>query len=202
MLISQLDVVNGCLATMGEAPLNSLDDDHSYKAAALAYLQEMSLTEQGPGFWFNAEEIILVPDANSKFIYVPQDAIALRPDRKLTHPFAQRGRRLYDTGKNTYEWDNGVFVTVVRALDFEDLPFHAANLVRYSAILRFQSEYDGDNARFQQIGGQFARAKAELTAENTRNYKPNLLARRSAQSIMARVRPQMRFAGPFIPTHL
>ena len=198
MLISQLEVVNGCLATMGEVPLNTLEDDHTYKAAALNYLNEVTLMEQEPGWWFNSEYTQLVPDATSGYIYIPQDAISVKPIHKITPPFAQRGNRLYNTWANSYVWDGNVWVDIVRALTFDNLPYHAADKVRWGTIMRFQREYDGDTVRYQQLSQDYSRSTTSLVAEDTRNKRPNLLLNPSNQSKMARISPMTRYQ-PYLP---
>lgn len=180
MFLTKLDVVNACLATMGEAPLNTLEDDHSYKAAALSILDQTNRIEQKRGWWFNSEYVKLIPDASSKFIYVPLDALAIKTiDRWYTPPYAQRGKRLYNVEKNNYEWDAALTVDLVRLLSFEDCPFHAADVIGYGTVMRFQREFDGDSGRYMQLSQDYARARAELGAENTRNKRPNLLATNS-----------------------
>ena len=199
MFLSELDVVNACLATMGETPLNTLEDDHSHKAAALEQLAQTSKIEQKRGWWFNSEYIVLEPDV-SKFIYLPLDALAVKTvDRWNVPLFAQRGRRLYNLGKNTYEWTQSLRVDLVRLLSFEDLPFHAADVVGYGAVIRFQRSFDGDTTKYQQISQDYARARLELNAEETRNRRPNLLATASNQSKMGMIGGAYRNRLPYTP---
>lgn len=186
MFITKLDVVNGCLATMGESPLNTLEDDHSYKAAALNYLDQVNRIEQKKGWWFNSEYVELTPDVNSTYIYVPQDALAIKTiNRWYTPLYVQRGTRLYNVTKNNYEWDQKFWVDLVRLLAFEELPFHAADVVQFGTIMRFQREFDGDTTRYNQLTQDYARARSELASEDVRNKRPNLL---STQSNMAKMR--------------
>lgn len=188
MFVTELDVVNECLATMGEAPLNSLEDDHTYKTAALAKLAESNKLEQKRGWWFNSEYVELVPDAVSGYIYVPLDALAVKTvDRWYVPRFAQRGSRLYNVTANSYVWDRNVVVDLVRLLSFSDLPFHAADAVGYGTVMRFQRSFDGDGARYNQLSQDYGRARAELVAENTRNRRPNLLATSSNQAKMGHI---------------
>lgn len=189
MFIQTLDVVNSCLATMGEAPLNSLEDDHSFKSAALNYLAQTNKIEQAPGFWFNSEYVHLEPDAVSEYIYIPMDALSIKPVAKVSPVFGQRGKRIYDPGSNSFKWSRGMWVDAVRLLEFEDLPYHMADLVQYGTIMRFQREFDGDTTRYQQLSGDYTRARNELRAEDVRNKRPNLLHRLSAQV-------DMQFIGP------
>lgn len=180
MFVSKLDVVNACLATMGESPLNTLEDDHSYKAAALNYLTQVNRIEQKRGWWFNSEYVELTPDVNSSYIYVPQDALAVKTiDRWYTPLYVQRGSRLYNVAENNYEWPNKFWVDIVRLLAFEELPFHAADVVQFGTVMRFQREFDGDTTRYNQLTQDYSRARAELVAEDVRNRRPNLLATKS-----------------------
>jgi hypothetical protein len=197
VFLSQLEVVNACLATMGETPLNTLEDDHSYKAAALAYLAQANRIEQKRGWWFNSEYVELVPDSTSKYIYIPGDALAVKTiDRWYVPPFAQRGKRLYNISQNSYEWDRNLQLDIVRLLPFDDLPFHAADVVGYGTVMRFQREYDGDTVRYQQLSQDYARARAELVAENTRNRRPNLLATVSNQYKMGLIGGHLEARNP------
>jgi len=175
MYQTKLEVVNGCIATLGEQPLNSLDDEHVYKQAALDYLEASNRRTQKPGLWFNSEFITLQPDATSKYISVPQDAIRIERLPLDVRRFAQRGRRLYNLADNSFMWDYPMQVALVRLIPFEDVPFDGQDAIALTAILRFQMVYDGDNARYQQIDRDRARATTEMRAQNIREMDPNLL---------------------------
>lgn len=176
MLITELEVINGCLATLGETPLNSLDDDHTYKPAAQNFLVDANREMQARGWWFNTETIKLDPDATTKRISIPQDALVTRPIQRITPPHGNRGKYLYDTTNNTLEWESSVYLEVVRCLDFDDLPYTAANLVKYDAITKFQKEYDADAQKLRILAEQRIEARTNCVAEDIRNRKSNLLA--------------------------
>lgn len=202
MFLTDLEVVNACLATMGETPLNTLEDDHAYKAAALSALSNSSKIEQKAGWWFNSEYITLNPDAVSGYIYLPGDALAVKTITRGRPPFAQRGNRLYNKEQNNYVWDKGVAVDLVRLLPFSELPFHASDAVGYGAIIRFQTDFDGDMNRFGQLSVDYRRARAELRAEDTRNMRPNLLATRSNQIKMSFIGgPSQSHRLPYTPNY-
>lgn len=187
MHTTELEVVNACLATMGETPLNTLEDDHSYKAAALSYLAQVNKIEQKVGWWYNSEYILLTPDV-SGYIYVPTDALSIKTiDRMYTPAYAQRGNRLYNVRDNSYEWPSAFWIDLVRLIAFNDLPYHAADLVHYGTVMRFQREFDGDNTRYSQLSQDYSRARMELRAEDTRNRRPNLLATENNIYNMARI---------------
>lgn len=177
MYSTSLEVVNGCIATLGEAPLNSLSDDHTFKASALNYLDASLKTVLKRALWFNTEVIDLQPDLTASYIYIPNDALHVERISELCPPFAQRGRRLYDPVLNRYEWDNPVTVKLVRLLPFEDCPFFAQDVIALSAILRFQREFDGDTTRYGEIQQDLQRAEVELQGQHIREVRANLLNR-------------------------
>jgi len=185
MFVEELEVVNACLATLGEAPLNTLEDDHSYKAAAQAKLKTANLDVQKQGYWFNTEYLTLLPDAVSKYVYLPLDVIEARPMQYRGLSIAQRGRRLYNTMSNTYEFDDSVCVQVVRGLDFADLPYHAAAAVRDEAVLHFQHEFDGDATRYRELFNVRMQSRSQLNAEDVRQRRPNLLNSNTMRRLLA-----------------
>ncbi len=189
MFVTELDVVNACIATLGEAPLVTLEDDHTYKAAAQNYLNKTRLEMLGRGWWFNTEAIYLTPDAISKYVYIPQDALNVRSLEYRGYSLAQRGRRIYNTQHNTYEFLDRVRMVVFRNLPFDDLPHHAQEYVRDRTVLTFQREYDGDGNRTRELAIDAQSSWANLKAEQLRQVKPNLLdrvsVRRAVQSFEA-----------------
>lgn len=193
MYRTKLDVVNACIATMGEAPINALNDEHVYKQPALNMLEGSKHAELKEGLWFNKEVIRLTPDSSSRYIYIPHDTLAVNRSEHHPFTFAQRGRRLYDPIRNRYEWEHPVVVELITDLDFEDLPYVAQDAISLAALLRFQREFDGDQARYQQIDSDRARAAYQLAAQHIREVKPNLL--RPIRTAMA-VRGITRYNAP------
>lgn len=195
MLITELEVVNGCLATMGETPLNSLDEDHTYKPAALNFLTDaLREMQAAPGWWFNTEAVTLDPDAVTHRITIPQDTLTHRPIERVTPPYGVRGKYLYDQTKQTLEWDKAITLELVRCLSFDDLPYLAAVLVKYDAITKFQKEFDADGQKLGILATQRKEARMYLVAEDIRNRRSNLLLNPSSQAAMAAIRQ-----GPGIP---
>lgn len=185
MFISELDVVNDCLASLGEVPLNSLDDEHSFVPAARRHLRLANGREQAKGWWFNRETVTLTPDPQSNFIYIPEDTISVDPSSQWTH-LVQRGRRLYDPAGAGYAIGKQVSVTLLRLIPFEELPPPAAAYISLCAQRDFQKNYDADRMKVEQVLLELADARITLRAEDIRNagvnllYKPSTLARMNA----------------------
>lgn len=182
MFITELDVVNGCLATLGESGLTDMQEDHAYKATALQVLNEEHNRVLARGWWFNQERTYLYPDANSKMIYVPEDIYAVVVEAASGFSVTQMGRRMYDSRRRTYEWNNPLRVRLTRKFPFVDLPYVAAAAIRDAAILKFQSRIDADREVKEEVRMTSRLAWEELCREDSRNQKHNMLYRRGMSS--------------------
>jgi hypothetical protein len=174
-MATQLDVVNDCLAVMGEAPLTTLQEDHEYKAAALNRLASENREIQSKGWWFNMEEVKLVADPTDNRIYLPGDtlAITLACSAKL----AQRGRVLYNLSEGTDKFPAGTTydARLTRLVPYEDLPQTAAAFVGVNVVLWFQNQYDGDQTKTRNLSLLREQRETAVMTEHIRNRKVNLL---------------------------
>ncbi|WP_331694584.1 phage tail protein [Pandoraea sputorum] len=195
--LSQLDVINACLDTMGESPINSIDLDHPLVAAAINKLNTSNTLEQSRGWWFNKDLIELVPDSTTGFIYLPADQINV----ETAYPaVVARGRRLYDRTKSTYDMRPFVSGTggvvqaiVVREIPFADLPMMAQHVVCARTALDFQAAFDGDRDKYNKLGGAYQQAFNVLSAENIRNERINFLNAPSVLSKLRLISPVTRY---------
>lgn len=180
-MMTELDVVNDALATMGEAPLVAIDEDHPLVAGIRRIFKNQCEAIQSEQWYFNKEIITLVPDADSSFIYVPLDTIRCDPVLSTYHgqvgytPIVQRGRRLYNTETNAYEMTEPVKCILIRNIPFADLPSTAQRVISLATSLRFQQNYDADPSRTQQLVLDYNIARGVLMAEHTRNIKANFI---------------------------
>ena len=183
-MLTQIDVVNKCLSTLGEVPLSSLSVPHAFKGAALKELADASRVVQGQGWWFNSEQIRLTPSSDTGEVYLPGDAMKVKfgylgLDDMRYHPhqgqYVQRGRRLYDLVGGTYVITESLPAVVVRELAFEDLPVCIADYVSATAVLKFQSVYDGDNNRRIELSDDLKGARIYANAEQTRQLRHNAI---------------------------
>lgn len=192
MRLTQLDVVNQCLASMGETPLNSVDSDHPFVAAALLKLKTAMTAEQAKGWWFNTDYVTLTPDPNTGFIYPPSDAINVNPHDDGTD-FVIRGRRLYRRYESSYVFTAPVAVWLVREISFDDLPMLATHVIAARTVLDFQDAYDGDAAKYNKLGATYQQVFNTLKAEHIRQEKPNMLRSPAVQEQLRLIRPMSRF---------
>jgi hypothetical protein len=185
--LTELDVVNEMLASLGESPLNTLDEDHPLVPAGQRLLRVASMREQAKSWWFNKELVTLTPDPGTGHITTPADAIRVDPsDPNLA--YVQRGRRLYQTYASAtadkFRFSRPVECWLVRNLLFDDLPPSAQILISCAAVLDFQKAYDADAQKFAQIQLEYRTALTNLNAEHIRNQNVNLLNRPSMRRTM------------------
>lgn len=184
--MTELDVLNKMLATLGEAPLQDLDEEHPLVPAAKRQIVATIGIELGRGWWFNRETVELHPDPHSGFVYVPGDTLSVDPAVTTSH-LVQRGRRLYDTQNSTYSIAETVTVKLVRGLPFEDLPPNAQVLIAAEATVRFNLDYEGDRQKLEEAKAESRIARIELGREEIRNTDVNLFRRASTAAMLNRI---------------
>jgi hypothetical protein len=197
--LTELDIINSCLASMGETPLNAIDADHPYVAAAQLKLKTCLTQEQAKGWWFNTDYLSIAPDPNTKFIYLPNDCINVNPNDAVTNAWVQRGRRLWNRAESTFEFDAPVAVEVVRELPLDQLPMLAQHVISARTTLDFQNDFDGDAQKYNKLGGAYQQAYSTLRAEHIRNVKGNLLQGSSVAAKLNQLQPMSRYLRPSYP---
>lgn len=189
-LTTKLDAVNAMLATIGEAPRNTLTGDKTADAArAINDLNEVMRLVQVEGWWFNTEEsFTLVRDTNG-IIMVPSNTIRLEIDpvkyRDVT-PIL-RGDRLYDKKNRTYVFTKDIECeAVVVLLDFEQLPEPARQYVFVRASRVFQKRQLGSSTLHQLSQEEEFAARLALQTEEADSRQANILNNYYVQSITRR----------------
>jgi hypothetical protein len=179
---------------MGEKPLNSLDDPHNMRFAALQLIDRENRRIQAIGRWYNMEDITLAPSAGDSRIYVPGDTIAFRaPTRNVTI----RGRTLYDLENGTPLFEDSITGVLIRLIPFDDLPEQASQWIGASVILKFQADYDGDSQKTKLLAGDLYEAKVLENTEHIRNRKSNFIdANAGLQRLKSLTRGARRYVRP------
>lgn len=197
-MTTTLDVVNECLATMGEAPLNTLAEPHEFKAAILRVLSKADKHIQSKGWWYNSEELTLSPDPINSQITLPGDCLRAESGIRLTHNLVrgahkpwiiQRGRRMYDMSKGTYVITEDLAITMVRQVPIEELPTPIGDYIAAETVLKFQSAYDGDNNRRAELAQAWHQAQGDSVSEDVRQRRVNLL---QSNSTLGRIKSVTR----------
>lgn len=177
MFISKLDVINSCLSCLGDSGITDLQEDHAYKDLILQFLDEVTDEVGSRGWWFNQEYARLMPDANSKFIYVPTDIYDIEPLHHRGFSVTQMGRRMYDARHRTFEWNHPLNCKLTRKFPFDDLPYDAQRLIRDDTVVRFQGRVDADRETKADAMRLAELSRYELMRKDARHQKHNMLVR-------------------------
>lgn len=183
MQVTQLTVVNACLASMGEEPINSLAEENAFINSAKFALENATMNVQSEGWWFNKEVVKMLPQSDGTYT-VPVDIIDLDID---TNPkwLTVRGNRLYDTAngeflKGTREYS----ANIIRLIAFEDVPFHAKRLIKAATVILFQQSYDGDAQKIKEAETEYGMAYTLAKAQHIRAVKANFGTKAARQAYM------------------
>lgn len=135
-----LEAVNQIIATIGEPPVNSVEDNGVIDAVmALQALSAVNRAVQLKGWHWNTEENYPIaatfPEGELR---LPKNTLKVDTtgaDEGLD--LVQRGQRLYDRRNHTYLIGRSVKVEIVFLLPFEELPEAARTYITIRAARRF-----------------------------------------------------------------
>jgi hypothetical protein len=144
---TELDAINTMLSTIGEAPVNTVEDNGIVDAVlARQILRATSREVQSRGWHFNTEKgYPLNPDSNG-FLVLP--ATVLRADTVGGYQdidVVVRGNRLYDRRNHTYQFNKPVKIDMVILLPFDELPEVARGYITIRSSRFFQERVVGSD---------------------------------------------------------
>lgn len=149
---TKLEAVNSMLSTIGEAPVNSLQSGLVDAETAETILNEVSRSVQAHGWNFNSEPDYSVPADTSGNVILPSEI--LRADlansvtkyRSSKQEYVQRGNKMYDKVKHSYNIGKTLKLDVVVLLDFELCPEVARRYITVKAARVFQERVVGSDS--------------------------------------------------------
>lgn len=148
-LTTELEAVNAMLAVIGEAPVNTLEDSGLLDAAmARQLLRNTSREVQTRGWHWNTDlGFTITPTAPLPGeLRVPADALRIDPTDP-TVDLVKRGKRLWDRRNHTTRFTEPVKFTIVRFLDFDDMPEAARSYIAIRAGRIYQDRSIGSESR-------------------------------------------------------
>lgn len=158
----KLDAINILLAAVGESPVNTLNNTQSVDVDnAIRMLDGVSRTIQSKGWTFNtSSEQTIIPDStNHKIRYNPTWISYLSTDGNT---YVKRGDYLYNLTGNTFNFEKNITLTIIEAVDFDDLPDVFKTYITANAASKFQAKYFGDDNVENELLSEAAEAYAEI----------------------------------------
>ena len=175
---TELECINVMLASIGEAPINSLVGTLPVDARiGQSTLTEVNKSVQSEGWSFNTEtDVTLTRDGSNK-INLPIDALRVDPNihQHTTVDAIQRGLKLYDRLNNKFEFDEDLICTVVYFRTFAELPEPARRYINIKAARIFVDRLVSDDGLRTYTQQDEVRARAILMETDLANGDHNLL---------------------------
>ena len=145
---TELEAINTMLSTIGEAPVNTVEDNGIVDAViARQILRSTSREVQARGWHFNTERgFLLTPDSEG-FITLPPTVLRVDTvEESQDIDVVLRGNRLYDRRNHTFKFNKPIRVDAVILLPFDDLPEVAREYITIRAARIFQERVVGSDS--------------------------------------------------------
>ena len=152
----ELPAVNEILASVGQAPVTTLDQTNPDVAIAYDTLLNVSREVQAEGWTFNTEEFYeLTPDTNGEIVIANNILqIDLHDEKDNQYEAIRRNGKLYEKINHTYDWTTltnweKVACDIVWLFDWVDLPIPIQDYIVARAAAIVSSRIVGDPRQYQ-----------------------------------------------------
>lgn len=138
---NKLDAVNEILSAVGSSPVNSLEDELNVDVLnAGRILDSVSKEIQSRGWDFNIEDsVALLPDDDTNLVPCPNNYLRFVSSG---YKLIRRSGYFFDILSQTNKFPEGLTLdTLVRGLDFEELPEVFRKFITCRAARIFQMRY-------------------------------------------------------------
>jgi len=154
----ELPAVNQILASVGQAPVTTLDQTNPDVAIAYDTLTSVSREVQAEGWTFNREVYVkFTPDSDDQIV-IPNNILQIDLNDEVDNQYeaVRRSGKLYEKINHTYTWDStkwsdGVRCDVVYYFDWVDLPIPIQDYIVARAAAIVSSRLVGDPQQYQML---------------------------------------------------
>ena len=176
---TELEAVNLMLSSIGESPINTLEDSGVVDAImARQILNQTNREVQNREWHFNTEiDVILMPSFPSGEIQLPVNCIrvdSIKEDARMD--VIQRGLRLYNKVAHTFTFSKALKTNMVIILPFDEIPESARQYITIRAARIFQERIVGSLELSQFTQGDELRALVALKEAEAENADYNMLS--------------------------
>ena len=183
--LTKLDAINMILSAIGSDPVNALETDTDADVAnALRLLEKSNRDIQRKGWDFNKGTYTFYPDAISKKIRWDDTIITFESSDSNT--YVKRGEFLYDATNQTFLFKDKVELTVIIAVDFEDLPDCFKSYITAKTAMAFQFRYLGDTNISQQLLMEVEEAYQDIVSYDMNMGSYNMLQLTNIAEVLVR----------------
>lgn len=139
---SELEAVNEILSSIGSSPVDTLDESLDVDVINAKRLLEATSREiQSRGWYFNTEDsVTLQPDTDSNKVPCPENYLVFYSDG---YQLVRQSGYFFDIASRTSEFPNGLTVTLIRYLQFDELPEVFRKYITVRTARLFQMRFLG-----------------------------------------------------------
>ena len=168
----ELPAVNQILASVGQAPVTTLDQTNPDVAIAYDTLLQVSREVQAEGWTFNIEyKVEVSPDSNDQILY-PNNVLQMNlsdGEGYGSKAAIRKNDKLYDRVNHTDVWtDETVKLDIVYFYDWVDLPIPIQDYITARAATIVSTRIVGDQAQ-----QRFLASRELLARANAMEYECN-----------------------------
>jgi hypothetical protein len=175
-MLTELDIVNACLASIGQAPRTSLARPDRYTSAIVALIKKSLKDLQETPWWFNTRLVDVTPDETNDWRVddqLPCNVLDVVSSDGEPLAYQVPGILVSIPGGETIKTKRTI--KCVFELNFQDLPHAAQAAVHDAVVLKFHEAYgSGDR---QHLVREAAGSALRLRIAQDRHYRTNLLHR-------------------------
>lgn len=167
-----IEAINKMLATIGEAPIQTLEGDQTSDVAiAVTILNDTTRFVQNLGWGWNTDYDYSFARNGSNFhVPIPKNVSHLEFKKVSTIDPVRRGGFVYDRKNKRFEFDAAVVADrVVWTFEFEELPQAARDYVAIKAAREFTQKVMPQSEVLQQLMIDEAAAFAKLRKDENRS---------------------------------
>lgn len=189
MIITQntkLDAINEMLASIGEAPVDTLEEVENVDVMNCIRILDSVLQEIQEEQWsFNYfPQYTLMPDEQTGYIYWNPNFLRLKgTDGKI---YQERGGVLFSLTDNTSTFTAPITVSLVLLIPFEECPAALRKYVTARASRLFSSRYLGDGQVTQQLYEQEQTSRARFFSYEIDMTRPSMANNSEINQLMNR----------------
>ena len=162
----ELPAINQILASVGQAPVTTLDQTNPDVAIAYDTLIQVSREIQSEGWTFNTEkDYPFTPDSNNE-ILIPTNVLQIDISAETGNEemdVIRRSGKLYDKQEHSYTFTEELKCDVVWLFDWVDLPRPIQDYITARASTITSSRIIGDDTQYQMLQQKEAYMRAMAT---------------------------------------
>lgn len=177
--MTKLEAINRILISMGELPVEELDESLTEVALASTHIDMASREVQLDSWYFNTEWAVLIPD-NKGHILIPFDVVRvidLPPHISVIH------NKLYDNISQSFIFKRDIQCRIIKVLDFEDIPATFALWITLRAAKKYQNNTLTSPSLAENLQREETEAMLSAKREHREITRPNVMGRNGKFSI-------------------